>query len=82
MITPFSILFEIVSAYGTVGLSLGVSSKAYSLSGACSLISKLLLITVRLPSLARACLAQLTAAAPVPSASHVIVDGFQVMVRG
>lgn len=44
--TVFSILFEIVSAYGTCGLSLGVDDRSFSLSGEMRTLSKLLLIVV------------------------------------
>lgn len=42
----FAILFEIVSAYGNVGLSLGFKSEPFSLSGAFTVPSKLLVISV------------------------------------
>lgn len=44
----FSILFEVTSAYGTVGLSLGVSYDDYSLCGAFQSLSKLVLVAVML----------------------------------
>ncbi|KAI9695015.1 MAG: hypothetical protein M1822_000632 [Bathelium mastoideum] len=44
----FSIIFEVVSAYGTVGLSLGVPYDNYSFSGAWRKLSKLILVTVML----------------------------------
>ncbi|GAA5966621.1 hypothetical protein JCM3765_005678 [Sporobolomyces pararoseus] len=44
----FSLLFETVSAYGTVGLSLGNNRNATSLSGVLSTGSKLVLIAVML----------------------------------
>jgi len=46
--TIFAVSFEIVSAYGTVGLSLGAPSKNYSLAGAMSNVSKLILCAVML----------------------------------
>ncbi|KAJ3523993.1 hypothetical protein NM688_g8637 [Phlebia brevispora] len=46
--TIFTILFELVSAYGTVGLSLGVPYANYSLSGALSPLSKLIVCAVML----------------------------------
>jgi len=46
--TIFAVFFEIVSAYGTVGLSLGAPSKNYSLAGAMSNVSKLVLCAVML----------------------------------
>ncbi|KAH3757254.1 potassium ion transporter [Pelomyxa schiedti] len=46
--TPFKILFEIVSSYGTVGLTLGVAGKPYSFSGCLSPASKIFMIMVML----------------------------------
>ncbi|OBZ71203.1 Low-affinity potassium transport protein [Grifola frondosa] len=42
----FALLFELVSAYGTVGLSLGIPTANYSLSGALHTLSKLMLCAV------------------------------------
>ncbi|CAN9180729.1 unnamed protein product [Alternaria sp. RS040] len=44
----FSILFEVTSAYGTVGLSLGVPGKNYSLSGDFASLSKVVLMAAML----------------------------------
>ncbi|RPD57724.1 hypothetical protein L226DRAFT_512491 [Lentinus tigrinus ALCF2SS1-7] len=44
----FTILFELVSAYGTVGLSLGVPYANYSFSGALRPLSKLIICAVML----------------------------------
>ncbi|KAK7057587.1 potassium transport protein [Favolaschia claudopus] len=44
----FSIVFELVSAYGTVGLSLGSPTQNYSLSGQFSPLSKLIVCLVML----------------------------------
>jgi len=46
--TTFKVLFELVSAYGTVGLSLGYRDAAASFSGALSRPSQLLLVSVML----------------------------------
>ena len=46
--SEFTILFEVVSAYGTVGLSTGVPYDEYSLSGAFQTGSKLILCVVML----------------------------------
>ncbi|KAH9224542.1 cation transport protein-domain-containing protein [Leptodontidium sp. 2 PMI_412] len=45
--TGFSLLFEIVSAYGTVGLSLGHPEVATSLSGKFTVVSKLVIIAMQ-----------------------------------
>ncbi|KAI0767347.1 TrkH-domain-containing protein [Fomes fomentarius] len=42
----FTLLFELVSAYGTVGLSLGIPGFNYSLSGEMHTLSKLIIILV------------------------------------
>eukprot|EP00727_Mastigamoeba_balamuthi_P003785 m51a1_g13403 putative trk1 potassium transporter (766) ;mRNA; f:23971-27425 len=44
--TPFKILFEIASAYGTVGLTLGYPGVAYSFAGKMRPLSKLVLVLV------------------------------------
>ncbi|KAF9047413.1 cation transport protein-domain-containing protein [Panaeolus papilionaceus] len=44
----FNILFELVSAYGTVGLSLGIPDQNYSLSGAFTTFSKIVVCVVML----------------------------------
>ncbi|KAJ5099970.1 hypothetical protein N7532_006971 [Penicillium argentinense] len=44
----FNIMFEVVSAYGCVGVSIGYSGKNYSFCGAWHTISKLILATVAL----------------------------------
>ena len=46
--TIFSVIFEVVSAYGNIGLSLGVPYNSYSFSGAWHVLSKLILLTVML----------------------------------
>jgi hypothetical protein len=46
--TLFSVLFEIVSAYGTVGLSLGYTGVNTSFSGAFRPLSKLIVIAMQL----------------------------------
>ncbi|KAI0365314.1 TrkH-domain-containing protein [Pilatotrama ljubarskyi] len=44
----FALIFELVSAYGTVGLSLGVPGSNYSLSGDMHTLSKLIICAVML----------------------------------
>ena len=46
--SPFTILFEVVSAYGNCGLSLGVPNDEYALCGTFRTLSKLVLVTVML----------------------------------
>lgn len=46
--TMYSVLFEIVSAYGTVGLSLGYPDTNTSFSGRFSVISKLVIIAMQI----------------------------------
>ena len=46
--TMFAVLFEIVSAYGTVGLSLGYSGINASLSAEFSVVSKLVIIAMQI----------------------------------
>ena len=42
----FSVLFEVTSAYGTVGLSTGVPGEDYSLSGSFASLSKVVMLFV------------------------------------
>jgi potassium uptake Trk family protein len=44
--TEFSVLFEVTSAYGTVGLSTGVPGQDYSLSGSFASLSKVVMLFV------------------------------------
>lgn len=44
----FNVIFEVVSAYGTVGISVGLPNEAYSFSGGCRTASKLVLCLVML----------------------------------
>jgi potassium uptake Trk family protein len=44
--TEFSILFEVTSAYGTVGLSTGIPGQDYSLSGSFASLSKIVMLFV------------------------------------
>ncbi|KAH9891907.1 TrkH-domain-containing protein [Cubamyces lactineus] len=44
--TIFALIFELVSAYGTVGLSLGIPGRNYSLSGEMHTLSKLVVCVV------------------------------------
>ena len=44
----YAVLFETLSAFGNVGLSIGVPYDEYSLCGACHTLSKLILMVVML----------------------------------
>ncbi|KAI4191237.1 MAG: hypothetical protein LQ346_004790 [Caloplaca aetnensis] len=44
--SAFNIIFEVISAYGTVGLSVGLPNVAYSFSGGWHVLSKLILCAV------------------------------------
>lgn len=46
--STFNIIFEVVSAYGCVGLSVGLPDQNYSFSGSWNVISKLILVSVML----------------------------------
>eukprot|EP00960_Hanusia_phi_P048986 759289-Hanusia_phi.AAC.2 len=44
VLSPFPLLFELISAYGNVGLSFGIEGKTYSLSGGMATLGKLIII--------------------------------------
>ncbi|EKX39558.1 hypothetical protein GUITHDRAFT_114286 [Guillardia theta CCMP2712] len=44
VLSPFPLLFELISAYGNVGLSFGIAGRTYSLSGAMSTLGKLIIM--------------------------------------
>ncbi|RYG64246.1 hypothetical protein EON64_14370, partial [archaeon] len=60
----FYVIFEMISAYGNVGLSVGVPGKSYSLCGAFSLLGKLTLIAVMILGKHRG----------LPSSSDEVID--------
>ncbi|KKY22654.1 putative potassium ion transporter [Phaeomoniella chlamydospora] len=67
--TLFSVLFEIVSAYGTVGLSLGYPTVNTSLSGEFNTISKLVIIAMQIRGRHRGLPYELDRAILLPSES-------------
>lgn len=67
--TMFSVLFEIVSAYGTVGLSLGYVNTNASLSAQFSVISKLVIIAMQIRGRHRGLPYALDKAIMLPSAN-------------
>lgn len=73
--TPFPVLFELCSAFGTVGLSMGFGTSAASLSGAFSIPSKLIVMALMLVGAHRALPDNLDPAVDlrvIPSSAHVI----------
>lgn len=67
----FDVLFEIMSAYGTSGLSMGGPGLPYSLCGAFSPFSKILLIIVKLMGKHRG----------LPSNSDAALDGQYIRIH-
>ena len=65
--TLFSVLFEIVSAYGTVGLSLGYPNFDTSFSGQFGVVSKLVIIAMQIRGRHRGLPYQLDRAVLLPS---------------
>ncbi|EIW52424.1 TrkH-domain-containing protein [Trametes versicolor FP-101664 SS1] len=73
----FALLFELVSAYGTVGLSLGIPGFNYSLSGEMHTLSKLIVCAVMLRGRHRGLPVALDRAVLMPSEFLVIHAGSQ-----
>ena len=67
--TMFSVLFEIVSAYGTVGLSLGYPNVDTSFSGQFTVVSKLVIIAMQIRGRHRGLPYELDRAILLPSES-------------
>ncbi|KAL9111636.1 MAG: hypothetical protein Q9227_003909 [Pyrenula ochraceoflavens] len=68
--TLFSVLFEIVSAYGTVGLSLGYPNNNTSFSGQFRVLSKLVIIAMQIRGRHRGLPYAVDRAIILPSESH------------
>lgn len=68
--TLFSVLFEIVSAYGTVGLSLGYPNINASFSAELKTVSKLIIIAMQIRGRHRGLPYQLDRAVMLPSEKH------------
>lgn len=66
----FSIIFEVTSAYGTVGLSIGATQKSSSLAGVCTTLSKLVIIAVMLRGRHRALPYAIDRAVMLPEMIH------------
>ncbi|KAJ3808222.1 cation transport protein-domain-containing protein [Lentinula lateritia] len=72
----FNIVFELTSAYGTVGLSLGIPTANYSFSGAFRPLSKLIVCLVMLRGRHRGLPVAIDRAVMLPSESQCVdIDG-------
>lgn len=72
----FSVLFEIVSAYGTVGLSLGYPGTETSFSAQLGTFSKLVIIAIQIRGRHRSLPYELDRAVLFPSGWHETEEGF------
>ncbi|CCE61984.1 hypothetical protein TPHA_0B03120 [Tetrapisispora phaffii CBS 4417] len=77
----FSILFEIVSAYGTVGLSLGYPNSNQSFSGQFTTLSKLVIIALLIRGRARGLPYSVDRAIMLPSGKVEDMDHLQELER-
>ncbi|CCH46867.1 High-affinity potassium transport protein [Wickerhamomyces ciferrii] len=78
----FSVLFEVVSAYGTVGLSLGYPGTTPSFSGQFGVISKLVIIAMMIRGRHRGLPYSLDRAIMLPSEKMEIRDRYQDLHAG
>ncbi|KAL3418100.1 cation transporter [Phlyctema vagabunda] len=81
----FNVLFEVVSAYGCVGISMGVPNDAYSFSGGLGTASKLILCLVMITGRHRGLPVALDRAVRLPSENEneeSEVDDAAMMTRG
>lgn len=79
--STFNIIFEVVSAYGCVGISVGVPNQNYSFSGAWNVISKLILIAVMLRGRHRGLPVAIDKAVMLPSESLHWAEEEDAVVR-
>jgi Trk-type K+ transport system membrane component len=77
----FNIIFEVVSAYGCVGISTGLPNQAYSFSGAWTTSSKLVLCAVMLRGRHRGLPVALDRAVRLPREREWGVDGVEERER-
>ncbi|KAG8623199.1 hypothetical protein KVT40_008175 [Elsinoe batatas] len=77
----FNVIFETVSAYGTVGISLGVPYDSYSFCGAWSTLSKLILYVVMLRGRHRGLPVAIDRAVVLPRENLEDVEEEDAMIR-
>ena len=70
----FNVIFETVSAYGCVGISVGIPYAAYSFSGAWDTLSKLILCAVMLRGRHRGLPVAIDKAVLLPSENHALAE--------
>jgi len=77
----FNFIFEIVSAYGTVGISVGVPNQAYSFCGSWHVLSKLVLCAVMLRGRHRGLPVAIDKAVSLPEEQHGHAEEEDAMIR-
>ncbi|GAB7353165.1 hypothetical protein MBLNU459_g3696t3 [Dothideomycetes sp. NU459] len=77
----FNVIFEVVSAYGTVGISVGVPWAAYSFCGAWHTLSKLILCAVMLRGRHRGLPVAIDMAVLLPNEKHNGAEEEDAMIR-
>ncbi|KAL9598204.1 MAG: hypothetical protein Q9179_003996 [Wetmoreana sp. 5 TL-2023] len=77
----FNIIFEVISAYGTVGLSVGLPTQAYSFAGGWHVLSKLILCAVMIRGRHRGLPVAIDRAVLLPSDSLAAAEEKDAQVR-
>ncbi|KAL8774047.1 MAG: hypothetical protein Q9209_001155 [Squamulea sp. 1 TL-2023] len=79
--SAFNIIFEVISAYGTVGLSIGLPTAAYSFSGGWHIGSKLILCAVMLRGRHRGLPVAIDRAVLLPGDHLAVAEEEDAMIR-
>ncbi|KAL8631258.1 hypothetical protein Q9189_003022 [Teloschistes chrysophthalmus] len=77
----FNIIFEVISAYGTVGLSVGLPDQAYSFSGGWHVFSKLVLCAVMIRGRHRGLPVAIDRAVLLPSDNLAAAEEEDALIR-
>ncbi|KAL8779440.1 MAG: hypothetical protein Q9194_001448 [Teloschistes cf. exilis] len=77
----FNIIFEVISAYGTVGLSVGLPDQAYSFSGGWHALSKLILCAVMIRGRHRGLPVAIDRAVLLPSDNLAAAEEEDALIR-
>ncbi|KAL8663051.1 MAG: hypothetical protein Q9202_004191 [Teloschistes flavicans] len=77
----FNIIFEVISAYGTVGLSVGLPDQAYSFSGGWHVLSKLILCAVMIRGRHRGLPVAIDRAVLLPSDNLAAAEEEDALIR-